>query len=495
MIPLRLMTCGSVLGGKSALVQHLAEGSRLAVPTREFVIDDLPGRDRDTPEYARDLVAAATIADVALVVVDARRGLDAQARRHCHLASLLGTPSIVVAVNKLDLVGYAQEVFDRIAAQFLEFARAAGMQDIACVPTSALTGDNVTARSAHMPWYRGPTLLDCLGDVAAATGAPRSPAIGPSPPVMADQFEATIVWTSSDAMLPGRAYLLKSAGGTAEATLAVPKYRLDLETFEHLPARTLGPNDVGVCNLHLDHAVAFDPSSGSRHAGHLVLFDRLTNEPIGAGLLHFALRRSQNIHWQAIEVDKAAHRALKGHRSCVVWFTGLSGAGKSTIANLVEKRLHASGLHTYLLDGDNIRHGLNKDLGFTQADRVENIRRIAEVARLMADAGLIVLVSFISPFRAERRFARGLVDAGEFCEVFVDAPLHVAEARDRKGLYRKARSGQLVNFTGIDSPYEPPEHPEVSIDTTTCQPEAAAETVVARLREMGVFGQGRPGGA
>ncbi|MGA8030980.1 MAG: adenylyl-sulfate kinase, partial [Casimicrobiaceae bacterium] len=391
-MPLRLMTCGSVLGGKSALVQPLvrllAEGSRLAVPTREFVIDDLPGRDHDTPEYLRDLIAAATIADIALVLVDARRGLDVQARRHCHLASLLGTPRIVVVVNKLDLVGYARDVFDRTAFQFLEFARAIGMQDIACVPTSALTGDNVTARGAHMPWYRGPTLLDCLGDVAAATGAPRSPAIAPLPPVMADQFEATILWTSNDAMLPGRAYLLRTAGDTAAATLAVPKYRLDLDTLEHLPARTLGPNEVGVCNLHLDRAVAFDPSSGDRHAGHFMLFDPLTNETIGAGLLHFALRRSQNIHWQAIEVDKAAHRALKGHGSCVVWFTGLSGAGKSTIANLVEKKLHAAGLHTYLLDGDNIRHGLNKDLGFTQADRVENIRRIAEVARLMADAGL-----------------------------------------------------------------------------------------------------------
>ena len=508
---LRVMTCGSALGGKSALVRHLVEAARLAVSAREFVVDDRPGRDHHTPEYAREFVAVASIADVALVLVDARRGLDVQARRQSHLAWLLGVPKVVVAVNKLDLVGYAQDVFDRIAADCRDFARATGMQDIACVPTSALTGDNVITRSARMPWYRGPTLIDCLVAAGAATRASRSPpvvladdvgasagdplAAAQSPPGVADQFEATIVWTSRDAMLPGRAYLLKGAGGEAAATLAAPKYRLDLETLEHLPARTLGPNDVGVCNLHLDRAVAFDPYSGNRHAGHFVPFDRLTNEPIGAGLLHFALRRSQNIHWQAIEVDKAAHRALKGHRSCVVWFTGLSGAGKSTIANLVEKKLHASGLHTYLLDGDNIRHGLNKDLGFTQADRVENIRRIAEVARLMADAGLIVLVSFISPFRAERRFARSLVDGGEFCEVFVDAPLEVAEARDRKGLYRKARSGQLVNFTGIDSPYEPPEHPEVAIDTTTCSPDCAAETVVARLREMGVFGAGRPGEA
>ncbi|MHB8496345.1 MAG: adenylyl-sulfate kinase, partial [Casimicrobiaceae bacterium] len=316
-----------------------------------------------------------------------------------------------------------------------------------------------------------------------------------SHPSVADQFEATIFWTSDDAMLPGRAYLLKGAEGEAAATLAAPKYRLDLETLEHLPARTLGLDDVGVCNLHLDRAIAFDRFDANRDSGRFTLVDRFTGETIGAGVLHFALRRSQNIHWQAIEVDKAAHRALKGHRSCVVWFTGLSGAGKSTIANLVEKNLHASGLHTYLLDGDNVRHGLNMDLGFTQADRVENIRRVAEVARLMADAGLIVLVSFISPFRAERRFARGLVGADEFCEVFVDAPLHVAEARDRKGLYRKARSGELLNFTGIDSPYEPPEHPDVAIDTTSCPPDAAAERVVARLREMGVFGQARSRGA
>ncbi|MDE2004882.1 MAG: adenylyl-sulfate kinase, partial [Betaproteobacteria bacterium] len=493
------------------LIRCLLNAAKLASPARDFFVDDLPGHDHDTPKYARDLIAAASIADVAIVVVDAIRGFDAQARRHSHIASLLGTPRIVVAVNKLDLVAYAQDVFERIALQFQEFARAVGMQGIACVPTCALTGDNVTAPSHHMPWYRGPTLRDCLDAVGAATEAPRSTPIvsvddagvsaggGPdatqSHPSTADQFEATIFWTSDDAMLPGRAYLLKGAEGEAAATLAAPKYRLDLETLEHLPARTLRLDDVGVCNLHLDRAIAFDPFKAHRDSGRFVLADRFTGESIGAGMLHFALRRSQNIHWQAIEVDKAAHRALKGHRSCVVWFTGLSGAGKSTIANLVEKNLHASGLHTYLLDGDNIRHGLNKDLGFTQADRVENIRRIAEVARLMADAGLIVLVSFISPFRAERRFARGLLGAGEFCEVFVDAPLHVAEARDRKGLYRKARSGELLNFTGIDSPYEPPEHPDVAIDTTSCSPEAAAERVVARLREMGVFGQARSRGA
>ena len=573
-MPLRLMTCGSALGGKSSLARQLLDASRLADPPQTLVIDDLPGIECYTPKHARDLVAAALIADVAIVAIDARRGPDAQVRRHSHLASLCATPKLVVAVNKLDLVGHAQDVFDRIAAQFRDFARATGMPDVTCIPTSALTGENVTCRGPDMPWYRGPTLLEWL-TAAGATGtvrpqpfrmsveavapAPAGPrpisgrvlsgavavgdrvrslpsgregtvarimgaqrdlpraaapesitlvldddigasagdllAAAQSPPGLADQFEATIFWTSSDAMLPGRAYALTSAGGTAEATLSVPKYALNLDTLEHEPARTLGLNVAGVCNLHLDRAIAFDSFEANRSTGAFVLHDRVTSEPIGTGLLHFALRRAQNIHWQAIEVDKAAHRALKGHRSCVVWFTGLSGAGKSTIANIVERKLHASGLHTYLLDGDNVRHGLNKDLGFTQADRVENIRRIAEVARLMADAGLIVLVSFISPFRAERRFARGLVAAGEFCEVFVDAPLDVAEARDRKGLYRKARSGELVNFTGIDSPYESPEHPEVAIDTTTCLPEAAAEAVVARLRGMGVCGQERPGGA
>lgn len=568
---MRLMTCGSALGGKSSLVRQLLDASPLAVQQRAFVIDDLPGIEHCTPKSARDLVAAALVADVAIVALDARLGLEAQARRHSHLASLCGTPKLVVAVNKLDLVGYAQDVFDRIAAQVQDFARAAGMPDVSCIPTSALTGENVIRRGSDRAWYRGPTLLEWLTAADAADAAPPQPfrmsieavttvpaapraisgrvlsgavavgdrlrslpagresnvaritgeqgdpphaaagqaitlaladdigavagdllAAAQSPPGLADQFEATIFWTSNDAMLPGRAYALRSAGGTADATLSIPKYALNLDTLEREPARTLGLNDVGVCNLHLDRAIAFDPFEANRSTGAFVLLDRVTNEPIGTGLLHFALRRAQNIHWQAIEVGKAAHRALKGHRSCVVWFTGLSGAGKSTIANIVERKLHATGLHTYLLDGDNVRHGLNKDLGFTQADRVENIRRIAEVARLMADAGLIVLVSFISPFRAERRFARGLVAAGEFCEVFVDAPLDVAEARDRKGLYRKARSGELVNFTGIDSPYEAPEHPELAIDTTACLPEAAAEAVVARLREMGVFGQESP---
>ena len=312
------------------------------------------------------------------------------------------------------------------------------------------------------------------GDVRAPTG-------------VADQFEATIVWLAEEPLLPGRGYWLKSGARTVGASLATPKYRLDIETREHMAARTLALHDIGVCNLQLDQPITFAGDAENRDTGGFVLIDRFTNETIGAGLVHFALRRSQNVHWQAIEVDKRAHVALKGHRPCVVWFTGLSGAGKSTIANLVERRLHALGLHTCLLDGDNVRHGLNRDLGFTAADRVENVRRVAEVARLMVDAGLIVLVAFISPFRAERRFARSRVDAGEFCEVFVDAPLDVAERRDRKGLYAKARRGELANFTGIDSPYEPPENAEVVIDAARCTAESAAEAVIGQLRRMKVL--------
>jgi bifunctional enzyme CysN/CysC len=308
-----------------------------------------------------------------------------------------------------------------------------------------------------------------------------------SPASVADQFEATVVWMSEDEMLPGRPYLLKIGAKTVGATVAPPKYKINVNTLEHLAAKTLHLNEIGTCNLNLDQAIAFDPYQSNRDTGGFILIDRFTNETIGAGLLHFALRRSQNIHWQAIEVNKRAHARLKGHKPCVVWFTGLSGAGKSTIANLVEKKLHALGRHTYLLDGDNVRHGLNKDLGFTEADRVENIRRVAEVARLMVDAGLIVLVSFISPFRAERRMARGLVQQGEFCEVFVDTPLGVAELRDTKGLYKKARRGELLNFTGIDSPYEAPEHPEVRVNTTAASAEDAAEMIVAHLRATGVL--------
>ncbi|MDQ2917528.1 MAG: adenylyl-sulfate kinase [Pseudomonadota bacterium] len=558
-----LLLDGLTVGREHGITMDLAHRS-FASRNRHFIIADTPRLD----QYTGNMVTGALTADVAVVLIDVRNGMQTQARWHGHLVSLLGIRKVVVAVNNFDLVGYSKEIFEQTEARYREFAQLIGAHDVVCIPISALRGDNVTTRSPHTLWYQGPTLLGYLDAVEVETDVMERPfrmvvqsgnrpntefrgffgrvvsgtarlgdrmrvlpsgresavarIVGPevdcdiavagqsmaltledeidvrrgdmladarSPAGLADQFEATIIWMADEAMLPGRAYLMKSGARTVEATVAAPKYRLSVDTLEHVAARTLGINDIGVCNLHLDHAIAFDSYRENRDTGSFILIDRFTNDTIGVGLIHFALRRSQNIHWQAIEVDKGAHTAIKGHRPCVVWFTGLSGAGKSTIANIVEKRLQAVGLHTYLLDGDNVRHGLNKDLGFTQADRVENIRRVAEVARLMVDAGLIVLVSFISPFRAERRFARGLVGADEFCEIFVDAPLQVAEQRDRKDLYRKARSGELVNFTGIDSPYEAPEDPELTIDTTTCSEEAAAERVIAHLRAMRVFGR------
>ena len=532
-----------------------------ATDTRKFIVADTPGHE----QYTRNMVTGASTADVAVILVDARKGVLTQTRRHSYIASLVGIRRVVLAVNKLDLAGFSQDVFERIRADYLTFAGAIGLREIVCVPLSALRGDNVTTRSANTPWYEGPTLLGYLETVEAGDDAQRGPfrllvqwvnrpdsefrgfsgrivggsvrpgdrvrvlpsareslvtrlvardgdldaavagqsvtvtladeidvsrgdvlAAADAPPELGDQFEADVIWMSETPMLPGRPYLLKIGAKTVGATITKPKHKVNVHTLEHLAARTLELNEIGVCNLHLDQMIPFDPYAENRDTGGFILIDRLTNQTIGAGLLHFALRRSQNIHWQAIEVDKTAHAALNGHRPCVVWFTGLSGAGKSTIANLVERKLHAMGLHTFLLDGDNVRHGLNKDLGFTEADRVENIRRVAEVARLMVDAGLIVLVSFISPFRAERRLARSLVADGEFCEVFVDAPLEVAEQRDRKGLYKKARRGELKNFTGIDSPYEPPEHPEIRIDTTALAPGDAADAVVAHLSRRGI---------
>ena len=524
---------------------------------RKFIVADTPGHE----QYTRNMVTGASTADVAVILVDARKGLLTQTRRHSYLVSLLGIRRVVLAVNKLDLVDYSREVFERIRDEYLPFGREIGLQEIVCLPLSAVRGDNVTTASPRTPWYDGPSLLTYLETVEVDDEVRRGPlrllvqwvnrpdqsfrgfagpivggtlrpgtrvralpsgresvvtrivtkdgdlddavagqsvtvaladeidisrgdvlAAADAPPELGDQFEAHVIWMSEAPMLPGRPYLMKIGTRTVGATVTKPKYKINVNTLEHLAAPTLELNDIGVCNLHLDQMVPFDPYTLNRDTGGFILIDRLTNQTIGAGLLHFALRRSQNIHWQALEVDKAARTALNGHRPCVVWFTGLSGAGKSTIANLVEKKLHALGRHTFLLDGDNVRHGLNKDLGFTAADRVENIRRVAEVARLMVDAGLIVLVSFISPFRDERRLARGLVADGEFCEVFVDAPLAVAEQRDRKGLYQKARRGELKNFTGIDSPYEPPEHPEIRVDTTAMAAEAAADLVVDYLR-------------
>jgi len=608
---LRFLTCGSVDDGKSTLIGRLLYESKLvfedhlaalerdskkvgtqggdldfallldgliaereqgitidvayrffSTDRRKFIVADTPGHE----QYTRNMVTGASTADAAVVLVDARKGVLTQTRRHTYLITLLGIRKVALAVNKLDLVEYSKAVFDRIEAEYRAFAHTIGLNDVICIPLSALRGDNVTAPSVHTPWYHGPTLMRYLQTVEIEDAAQKGPFRMPvqwvnrpnadfrgfsgrivgggvrpgdrvrvlpsgrestvarvvtqdvdigeavagesvtlmladeidisrgdmlsaadAPAEVADQFEATIIWMSEDSMLPGRPYLLKIGAKTVGVTVAPPKYRVNVNTLEHLAAKTLKLNEIGVCNLNLDQAIAFDSYKDNRDTGGFILIDRLTNNTIGAGLLHFALRRSHNIHWQAIEVNKRAHTALKGHLPCVVWFTGLSGAGKSTIANLVEKKLHALGRHTYLLDGDNVRHGLNKDLGFTEADRVENIRRVAEVARLMVEAGLIVLVSFISPFRAERRMARELVAAGEFHEVFVDTPLGVAEQRDTKGLYKKARRGELKNFTGIDSPYERPEHPEISIDTTRMSPEAAAEHIVAHLGAMGIL--------
>jgi bifunctional enzyme CysN/CysC len=526
---------------------------------RKFIVADTPGHE----QYTRNMITGASTADLAVILLDARKGVLTQTRRHSYLVSLLGIRRVVLAINKMDLVGYSEELFRRTVAEYAEFA---SRNEVTCIPVSAVHGHNVVARGADTPWYDGPTLLEHLetvpvdADVASRpfrlpvqlvirpdldfrgfagtivggvvrvgddvrvlpsgrqsrvarilvgsddAGAARSGeavivtladdvdvsrgdvlAGCESPPMVADQFEATIVWMHEKPMLPGRSYHFKLGTQSAMATLAPLKYKVNVNTLEHVAAKKLELNDIAVCGLALSRPVVFEPYAESRDLGGFILMDRITNATVGAGLIHFALRRSQNVHWQALDIDKPARAGLKGQRACVVWFTGLSGAGKSTIANLLEKYLHMQGRHTYILDGDNIRHGLNKDLGFTDADRVENIRRVAEVSRLMVDAGLIVLVSFISPFRAERRMARQLVEAGEFVEVFVDTPLAVAEDRDPKGLFKKARRGELKNFTGIDSPYEAPERPEIRIDTTSVMPEQAVARIVEELERTGVL--------
>src|ERR1700686_634513 len=541
---------------------------------RKFIVADTPGHE----QYTRNMVTGASTADLAVILIDARKGVLTQTRRHSYLVALLGIRQVVVAGNKMDLVDYSQAAFAEIERDYREFARRINVDAITCIPVSAVAGDNIVARSERTPWYRGPSLLEhletvSLEDASAGAGwpAPGSPpafrmpvqwvnrpnpefrgfagmiasgvvrrgdslrvlpsgrtatvarvftgegeasvglagqsvtltladeidvsrgdvlAAADAPPAGANQFEATIIWMHDEPLLQGRAYLLKVGTKTVTATVAPIKYRVNVNTLERLAAKKLELNDIGVCGLELNSPIAFEPYRDSRVLGGFILIDRLTNNTVGAGLLHFALRRAQNVHWQALDVNKLARARLSRQRPCILWFTGLSGAGKSTIANLVEKQLHADGRQTYLLDGDNVRHGLNKDLGFTDQDRVENIRRVAEVARLMVDAGLIVLVSFISPFRTERRMARGLVEPGEFLEVFVDTSLAAAEARDVKGLYKKARRGELKNFTGIDSPYEAPETPEVHVDTALLSPEVAASQVIARLREAGIIDVG-----
>ena len=602
---LRFITCGSVDDGKSTLIGRLLYESKLifddqlaalaadsrkfgtqgdafdfallvdglaaereqgitidvayryfATDRRKFIVADTPGHE----QYTRNMATGASTATLAIIMIDARKGVLAQTRRHAFIAALLGIKHVVLAVNKMDLVDYAENVFGTITSDFMALNETLGFADIQPIPISALEGDNVIAASANMPWYEGPSLLTHLeevdvpddnqgplrlpvqyvirpdqdfrgyaGRIAGGTVAAGDPLkILPSgqeakvsqvyigevaqdrasagqsvsvtlqgefdisrgdmlvaadkPAEIADQFRATIIWMDQREMLPGRAYIMKTEGRSATATLAKPRFRINVNNYEQQPVDTLALNDIASCNISLDRAIAFDSYETNRTTGSFILIDPETNATAGVGMIKFALRRSQNIHWQALDIDKAQRAMAKGQKPVVLWFTGLSGSGKSTIANIVEKKLHAMGRHTMLLDGDNVRHGLNRDLGFTDADRVENIRRVGEVSKLMLEAGVITLVSFISPFSAERAMVRSMLEDGEFIEIFVDTPLEEAERRDVKGLYKKARAGELKNFTGIDSPYEVPTDPEITVNTVELSAEEAAEEIVHFFR-------------
>ena len=530
---------------------------------RKFIVADTPGHE----QYTRNMITGASTADAAVILIDARKGVLTQTRRHSYLVSLIGIRNVALAINKMDLVDFSEATFRAIEADYRAFASRIGLEHITAIPLSGLRGDNMVERSARTPWYQGPTLMDFLettevdedrlqaepfrlpvqwvnrpnldfrgycgvvtagvvrpgdrirvvpsgresvvtrlvtpgGDVNEAVAGQSVTvtladevdisrgdiiATGEAPPEVADQFECTVVWMADEPLLPGRPYLLKIGARTVSATVTDAKYKVNVNTMEHLATKALALNEIGVCNIAIDRPIAFDPYRANKDTGGFILIDRMTNNTVGAGMIHFALRRSHNIHLQHLDVDKQARARLKGQHPVVLWFTGLSGAGKSTIANLVEKKLHALGRHSYLLDGDNVRHGLNKDLGFTEGDRVENIRRVAEVAKLMVDAGLIVLTAFISPFRSERAMARTLLGENEFIEIHVDTPLDVAESRDVKGLYKKARRGELRNFTGIDSPYEPPETPDLKVNTVETTPEQAADLVIEKLRSLGLL--------
>jgi bifunctional enzyme CysN/CysC len=524
---------------------------------RKFIVADTPGHE----QYTRNMVTGASTADLAVILIDARKGVLQQTRRHSYLVHLLGIRHVVLAVNKMDLVGYDQATFDAILADYRAFATSIGITDFTAIPISGFKGDNITALSANTPWYSGPALIEHLEtvevDAAAAQTQPfRMPvqwvnrpnldfrgfagqiasgivrpgdavrivpsgktstvktittfdgdlneavagqsvtltltdevdcsrgdliAVAGDPPQASDQFCATFVWMDEEALKPGRGYWLKLGTQMVTATVQPPKYEIDVNSLEHLAAKTLTLNAIGVAEFATDRPIAFEPYATNRQLGGFILIDKFTNATVAAGMIEFNLRRADNVHWQPVAITRDDHAGMKNQKPKVLWFTGLSGSGKSTIANEVEKQLFVMNRHTFLLDGDNVRHGLNRDLGFTEADRIENIRRVGEVAKLMADAGLIVLTAFISPFRAERQMVREMLPQGEFIEIFVDTPLSVAEARDVKGLYKKARSGQLKNFTGIDSPYEPPEAPEIRVNTVDMTPEEAARYIIQQI--------------
>ncbi|HRX35887.1 MAG TPA: sulfate adenylyltransferase subunit CysN [Aestuariivirga sp.] len=527
---------------------------------RKFIVADTPGHE----QYTRNMATGASTADLAIILMDARKGVLTQTRRHTFICTLLGIKHLVVAVNKMDLMDFDQEVFNRIEEDYRAFAKSIGADDITMIPVSALMGDNIIDRSLNMPWYHGSTLMAHLetvpvgddldgksfrmpvqwvnrpnqnfrgfsgtivsgtvkpGDAVKVLPSARASIVdrvvtydgdleagiaGQSvtvtlkdeidvsrgdvictandPVEVSDQFQVEVLWMGDEPMLPGRPYLFKTGARSVPGTLDDLKYKVNINTMEHVAAKTLSLNEIGVCNLELDSNIAYMPYVDNRHLGSFIIIDRFTNNTVGMGLIRFALRRAANIHWQAVDVHKQARAALAGQKPAVLWFTGLSGSGKSTIANLVEKQLHANDHMTYLLDGDNVRHGLNRDLGFTDADRVENIRRVGEVAKLMADAGLLVLVSFISPFKSERLMARELLEDGEFIEIFVDTSLEEAERRDVKGLYAKARRGEIKHFTGISSPYEAPENAEIRVDTAKLTAEGAADVIVGYLRDKG----------
>ncbi len=532
-----------------------------ATPKRKFIVADTPGHE----QYTRNMATGASTADLAIVLIDARQGVLRQTRRHSIIASLLGIRHIVLAVNKIDLVGFDKGVFDGIVADYGEFARSLGFLSVVPIPMSARYGDNVTSRSDRTPWYSGPSLIEHLETVSVDEAAVELPFRFPvqyvnrpnldfrgfagtiasgavsqgdevvvaksgkasrvkrivahggdleqavagqavtlvlddevevsrgnmlvSPaarPQVADQFAANIVWFDDHPLLPGRSYILRTETDQVSATITELKYRVNVNDFAHEAAKSLDMNEVGVCNLSTRAPIAFDPFAENRTTGAFILIDRISNATVGAGMIQHSLRRAENIHWQSLDVGKRGRSDLKNQRPAVFWFTGLSGSGKSTIANLFEKKLFATGRHTYILDGDNVRHGLNRDLGFTDADRVENIRRVAEVAKLMADAGLIVIVSFISPFSAERRMARELMADGEFVEVFVDTPFEECAKRDPKGLYARALNGEIKNFTGVDSPYEAPENPEIHLETLGKTAEEMVEALELWLNERDI---------